>query len=570
MNALTSNYWCWRLILPIHMRSSVRTMRIVFSSACFLVMPFFAFAQTGGSAPIPTSASASGVAGATCSAPLDCSIGFFCVRGACTPQTARGFAGWACSVPNDCFQGTDEYACVSGRCVCADDTPCNNGTSGAEPSSNQQMIEQVEGHVTAPTLAVPIPGLAAFQNPTVEGSAGQRYLDIPFIAQYISAVYTYALGIIVTIATVMVVIGGVKWMLARGDSGKVSDAKETLSRAVIGVLLALGSYAILNLINPELVNLRALRIQLVEREDEQLLTTTQVTGQTESERAEEAAAAREIEAESGPRSFHNGFGVPWIARLSYQAQTYLHETLIPVAEATTRLPRQLAQAASGRRSRPPEPVGCDLTLEARYDETPPRVTRSHVEQRSQRTVELIEEVTPRVSGSRRERVQKVADTARKCVVHMGSCNATVQTINQVAGVPGLGHIAFDISGAQQDFMEEKVRECGAITDDREKARCNVRARRAVFEKLQREITNYPEVWLDTLRPGDALYIYNLNGEAAGQHSLIFMSWNENNANVIEGGRFTNGSWVRAGSLCLKGVRECRFNVYPVTKVFRPE
>ncbi len=256
----------------------MRPIRTFFNASLILLIfsPGLVAAQTPPTTPptpatpptsgaaIPTGTEpAPGTPGAICRVSSECQDGFTCPP-AVTPGTPRRCVrpaeGGLCSDASGCTAGA---LCQGGRCVCP-------ASGCAEPPSedsqaNSRMIEQVEGHITAPTLAVPIPGLAAFQNPTVEGSEGQRYLDIPFLAQYISAVYTYALGIIVTIATVMVVIGGVKWMLARGDSGKVSDAKETLSRAVIGVLLALGSYAILNLINPELVNLRALRIQLVER-----------------------------------------------------------------------------------------------------------------------------------------------------------------------------------------------------------------------------------------------------------------------------------------------------------------
>lgn len=85
------------------------------------------------------------------------------------------------------------------------------------------------------------------------------------IAQYIAAVYNWAIGVAVTLAMVMVVVGGFQYVVARGNPGAIGAAKDRIANAVIGLVLALGSYTILNTINPQLVQLRNLTIPPIQR-----------------------------------------------------------------------------------------------------------------------------------------------------------------------------------------------------------------------------------------------------------------------------------------------------------------
>ncbi|TAK05340.1 hypothetical protein EPO33_05255 [Patescibacteria group bacterium] len=116
-----------------------------------------------------------------------------------------------------------------------------------------------------PTLQLPIPTLPSFSTLVVQGEGGNRYVDIPFVAEYILAIYRFSIGVIVTFAMVMIVIGGIRWVTAAGNASTIGAARDTIIRAIMGLLLALGSYTILYLINPELVNFRSIRVDLVRR-----------------------------------------------------------------------------------------------------------------------------------------------------------------------------------------------------------------------------------------------------------------------------------------------------------------
>ncbi len=378
------------------------------------------------------------------------------------------------------------------------------------------MIEQVEGHITTPSLAVPIPGFDGFSSIQVQGSEGQRYLDIPFLAQYISAVYTYALGIIVTIATVMVVIGGVKWMLARGDSGKVSDAKETLSRAVIGVLLALGSYAILNLINPELVNLRALRIQLVERRDVIDQSLLANTGDN-----------------SDPDTRWTSSGGSTAGATSPSASTGSNISIRSSGTCPVTLPEE-----ENRR---------------RYEDNP----------RSQEFMRQIQTVI--TGGTREERIVRFLDAAAACRVYLGSCLHSAEIangfgINRPGTLIGRGRTTNSVPPSQ--FSTLRNFRCTSSQPE-----CNMgRQRATVFAQLKSAISGYPDNWFDDLAAGDSIVVFNANRlDTNGNHTQVFVGWLDRargRARVLQG---SPGTPVRWGNVCLS--ERCGAP-FPLIKTFR--
>ena len=76
------------------------------------------------------------------------------------------------------------------------------------------------------------------------------------LAQYIGIAYNFLIGIIGMVAAVMIVIGGFQYLTSAGDSGKIGAAKTRIINALIGVVLALGAYTLLNTINPAMLTLK--------------------------------------------------------------------------------------------------------------------------------------------------------------------------------------------------------------------------------------------------------------------------------------------------------------------------
>lgn len=85
------------------------------------------------------------------------------------------------------------------------------------------------------------------------------------IAKYIRVVYKYAIGIVGILAAVVLMIGGVLWIIAGGNATTIGEAKAWIGASLTGLLLALTSYLILATVNPALVDLKTTGIQTVEK-----------------------------------------------------------------------------------------------------------------------------------------------------------------------------------------------------------------------------------------------------------------------------------------------------------------
>lgn len=105
-------------------------------------------------------------------------------------------------------------------------------------------------------LQVAIPGVTKSCNYESGGETKPCYYIESNLPLYVKNIYSVSIGIIAIIAVVMIMIGGLQWIMAAGDSGKITTAKKQITGAVSGLVLILCSYVILNTINPDLVKLK--------------------------------------------------------------------------------------------------------------------------------------------------------------------------------------------------------------------------------------------------------------------------------------------------------------------------
>ena len=91
---------------------------------------------------------------------------------------------------------------------------------------------------------------------TIDYTLEQPFAGISKItntSQYVNAVYRFALGIVGIMAVVLIMFGGLRWMAAAGNESIITEAKEIVTSAVIGLTIALLSYVILAFINPQIL-----------------------------------------------------------------------------------------------------------------------------------------------------------------------------------------------------------------------------------------------------------------------------------------------------------------------------
>ena len=70
----------------------------------------------------------------------------------------------------------------------------------------------------------------------------------------IASIIRVALSLLGIVAVVIVIIGGVKWMTAGGNTDQVDEAKKWLFSGVIGLAIILAAYALAEYVIQQLVN----------------------------------------------------------------------------------------------------------------------------------------------------------------------------------------------------------------------------------------------------------------------------------------------------------------------------
>lgn len=72
------------------------------------------------------------------------------------------------------------------------------------------------------------------------------------LSGYLETVFAFGISIAGILAVTMIVIGGIQYITAYGNPGMVGNAKNRITQALIGLLLAVGAWLILYTINPDL------------------------------------------------------------------------------------------------------------------------------------------------------------------------------------------------------------------------------------------------------------------------------------------------------------------------------
>jgi len=85
------------------------------------------------------------------------------------------------------------------------------------------------------------------------GEGGASLTEVTNAGVYIKGAFNLAIGIAAALAIIMIIIGGIQYMGSESLGGK-SAGRKRINDAVLGLLLALGSYLILFTINPSLVD----------------------------------------------------------------------------------------------------------------------------------------------------------------------------------------------------------------------------------------------------------------------------------------------------------------------------
>ena len=80
------------------------------------------------------------------------------------------------------------------------------------------------------------------------------FTQVDDFGQFIKTIYNLSIGLVGVAVFVQFLRAGIEYMLAAGNVGKVEQAKEYMTNAILGAVLLLSAYLILNEINPDLLS----------------------------------------------------------------------------------------------------------------------------------------------------------------------------------------------------------------------------------------------------------------------------------------------------------------------------
>ncbi len=113
----------------------------------------------------------------------------------------------------------------------------------------KNLLQIITGIVTVATLFA---GKVAMALSAQEGAEAARADGMPAdlvgpegVFNKITSTVLYAVGIV---SVVMLIYGGLRYVMSGGDSKKVTDAKNTILYAIIGLIIAVLSYAIVHFV----------------------------------------------------------------------------------------------------------------------------------------------------------------------------------------------------------------------------------------------------------------------------------------------------------------------------------
>lgn len=97
-------------------------------------------------------------------------------------------------------------------------------------------------------VSVPVPVQAIETGCSLDSNSEPCKANTDLIGGILKNVINVMLYLAGTIAVIMVVIGGIRYITSDGDSNKANQAKNTIIYAVVGIVVSLMSFAIVNFV----------------------------------------------------------------------------------------------------------------------------------------------------------------------------------------------------------------------------------------------------------------------------------------------------------------------------------
>jgi hypothetical protein len=117
-----------------------------------------------------------------------------------------------------------------------------------------------------PDIQITIPGLTLTPSSTLKTTVeddGSVSVGIPWISEYLLGIYNYSLSIAGILAALVLMAGGILWLISAGDSSKITQSKELIAGSITGLMILFCSYIILYTINPNLTIFKSIQAKVI-------------------------------------------------------------------------------------------------------------------------------------------------------------------------------------------------------------------------------------------------------------------------------------------------------------------
>ncbi len=165
--------------------------------------------------------------------------------------------------PIGCFVGNLALPENDGKCWTKDECAKyatdrdQNPTPGVWGGQSDHCVETKSGLATgycySPSIGVNL-NIPVLGHTTVMG-----------FHEYLALAYRFLLPAMSLIAVVMIMVGGLEYVVAGGSSKRIDKAKTRITNALIGLVLLMSAYTIVSLLDPRLVNLSVLKMPLMKK-----------------------------------------------------------------------------------------------------------------------------------------------------------------------------------------------------------------------------------------------------------------------------------------------------------------
>jgi len=146
---------------------------------------------------------------------------------------------------------------------CSASNPCPSGQVCVDNWCQNPAVKTPKFNI--PSLQIEIPGLDKLSDVNCTIKDGGYQCKIPWIGEYIAALYNYGLSIAGILAAVVLMAGGILWLISGGDASRITQAKELIIGSVTGLVILAASYVLLIQINPDLIRMKPIKIGYIEK-----------------------------------------------------------------------------------------------------------------------------------------------------------------------------------------------------------------------------------------------------------------------------------------------------------------